>query len=55
MSKYAKLIAAVLGVIIMAVKEFTDFDLTAQQDMIFNIIVMVATAAGVWAVPNKPA
>ena len=55
MSKYSKLIVALLGVIIMAIKEFTGLDLTAHQDMIFNVIVMIATATGVWAVPNKPA
>ena len=52
MAKYSKLLAASLGLVIMALAQFGVVDLTPQQDVIWNGIVMAATAFGVWAVPT---
>lgn len=52
MAKYSKLLAAGLGLIVMALAQFGVIDLTAQQDAIYNGLVMAATIFGVWAVPT---
>ena len=53
MSKYAKLIVAGIGTALMALSQFGGIDLTAQADAIYTMVVAVATAIGVWAVPNS--
>jgi len=58
MSKYRKLIVAVLGAVIVAAQTFWGVDLAAKGlsvDMIMGLAVPVLTAFGVWAVPNKEA
>ena len=53
LSKYDKLIMAVLGVILLGLKDFGLIDLTSNQDIIYRVVVSIATAFGVWVVPNK--
>lgn len=54
MDKYRKLIAAAVGLIFMLVATLTDFKIPVGETDVVNIIVMVLTAIGVWAVPNAP-
>ena len=55
MSKYRKLIVAILGVVIIAAQQFGGIDLGLTGDQILTFAVPILTALGVWAVPNAPA
>ena len=48
---YAKLIAAGIGMAVLLVKQLWGVELDAVK--ITDVVVMVLTALGVWAVPNK--
>ena len=51
---YAKLIAAVVGMGVLAVKQFTGIELgDGATDKITDVVIMILTAFGVWGIPNK--
>ena len=52
MSKYSKFIVALLGVILMGLKDFAGIDIGITADQILSIAIPILTAFGVWAVPN---
>ena len=52
--QYAKLIAAVVGMIVLAVKQLTGIELGSDfTDKLVDLAIMALTAFGVWGVPNK--
>ena len=53
MAKYAKFYVALIGVILLGGKEFFGIAFGVTPDQIFNILVMMATAFGVYQVPNE--
>lgn len=56
MAKYSKFIVAVLGAVLTGLAVFAGIDLEAKgitADTIWNFVLPVLTAFGVWAVPNK--
>jgi len=55
MSKYRKLIVAILGAIIIAVDQFFGLSIGMGAEEIVNFIVPILTAVGVWGVPNESA
>lgn len=54
MSNYRKLIAAIVGVLLMLVNDRFGLDLTGMKPEITNAVIGLLTAVGVWAVPNTP-
>ena len=57
MAAYSKLIAAIVGLVILLANQFFGVDLTGlEQPVIDTVSALIAalTAAGVWAVPNVP-
>lgn len=51
---YAKLIAAVIGMGVLMVKQFTGVDLGSDAaSKLTDVVIMVLTAIGVWRVENK--
>ena len=55
MSKYRKLIVAVLGAVIIAVDQFFGISFGMGAEEMVNFAVPILTALGVWAAPNAPA
>ena len=55
MSKYRKLIVAVLGAVIIAADQFFGISLGMGADEIVNFAVPILVALGVWGAPNEPA
>jgi hypothetical protein len=54
MNSYSKLIAALVGMAVLALKQFFDIDLgDGAGGKITDLVVMVLTAVGVWKVENK--
>lgn len=54
MSSYAKLIAAVIGMAVLAAKQFFDIDLGSDfASKMTDVVLMVLTAVGVYTVENK--
>lgn len=53
MAKYNKLWVAIIGVVLIAGKELLGIDLGVDADGVWNVIVPILTALGVYAVPNK--
>lgn len=49
---YRKLIAAVIGLAVLLAHRHLGIDLTAQSQMLVDVVISVLTALGVWAVPN---
>ena len=54
MTQYSKLIAAVVGILILILYKKTGIDLTAESAQIVDLVIAAVTAISVWAVPNKP-
>lgn len=54
MSHYRKLVACLVGLAALFVKDRTGLDLTAQQDLISTIVIDGLTAASVWFFANGP-
>ena len=52
MAKYSKFFVALVGLVILGLKEFVGIDAIGQTDTIVNLVIMGLTAAGVWTVPN---
>ena len=51
---YGKLIAAVLGMAVLAIKQFANIDLGSDfASKATDLLIMVLTAAGVYKVENK--
>ena len=55
MSKYRKLIVAVLGAILMAADQLMGLSIGIGAEEIVNFAVPILTAIGVWGVPNESA
>ena len=53
MSNYAKLIAAVAGLVILMGNRHFGVDLGPEVNATVEVVIAVLTAAGVYAVPNK--
>lgn len=53
MKRYRKFIVALIGVALMAVKEFSGMELGVTADQLYTLGVAVLTAAGVYQVPNE--
>lgn len=56
MAKYAKFIVAILGAILAGITVFADIDLAGKgitAEVIWNFLVPILTAIGVYAVPNS--
>ena len=51
--KYAKFWVALVGVILLGGKEFFGIDFGVTPDQIFNIVVSLGTAFGVYQVSNE--
>lgn len=53
MSKYGKLLAAVIGLIAMALNDVWGISaLVGMEEIIGQVIISFLTAFGVWGVPN---
>lgn len=51
---YGKLVASVVGLAILALKQFVGVDLGDEfAGKLTDLIIMACTAIGVWAVPNR--
>jgi len=51
---YAKLVAAIVGMGVLALKQFMGVELgDGATDKISDVIIMVLTAVGVWGVKNQ--
>lgn len=55
MSKYRKLIVAVIGAVIIAADQFFGISIGLGAEEIINFAVPILTAVGVWGVPNETA
>jgi len=55
MGKYRKLIAAVIGALLIALNEFTGITVDFDAQQITNVVISLGTALGVWATPNDNA
>lgn len=55
LANYRKLLVAVIGVVLIAVDQFTGFSLGFGAEEVMNVLIPILTAVGVWAVPNTPA
>lgn len=53
MAAYRKLIAAIIGALLMIANARWGVDLTGLEPELTAAIVGALTAAGVWAVPNR--
>jgi len=53
MSKYRKLIVAIVGAALIAVDQFFGFSIGWEAEQIVNTLIPVLTAIGVWAAPNE--
>lgn len=54
MSKYRKVIVAVVGLIILiATEHFGLTQLAGMEDQLVQAVISITTALGVWAVPNE--
>ena len=51
MNQYRKLIAAIVGVGVLLAQRY-GLDLSGQEGALVDVLVSIATAVGVWAVPN---
>lgn len=54
MSAYRKLIAAVVGVLVMLAHRYLGIDLAGLEPALIDGAIALLTAIGVWAVPNDP-
>lgn len=54
-ARYNKLIVAVVGLVVIVLKDRTGIDLSAAEGDLVNAIVGIVTAVAVYAVPNAPA
>ena len=52
MSKYRKLIVAILGAVIIALSQFAGINIGMEAEALVNFAVPILTAFGVWAAPN---
>ena len=52
MKKYKKLAVAVIGALLLAGSDIFGIDLPFTADSIYNTVVAIATAVGVWGVSN---
>lgn len=52
MGKYRKAVVAVVGAVLLLLKEQFGISLTGAEDAITGTIIAVLTAAGVFTVPN---
>lgn len=51
---YGKLIASIVGFAVLTLRQFAGIDLGDEfTNKATDLIIMAATAAGIWAVPNK--
>ena len=53
MQKYRKLIMAVIALVLLVGKDLLGIDLGVTTDQIFNIVVLVGGAFGVYQVENE--
>lgn len=54
MSRYRKLIVAVLGAGLIALDTFLGVSIAVGAEQLVDSVVPILTAFGVWAVPNDP-
>ncbi len=52
LSRYNKFIVAIIGVILIGLKDFAGFEVGVTADQIMSFAIPILTAIGVWAVPN---
>jgi len=52
MVKYRKLAVAIAGVITIALADFMDVTLPFGPEQLVDQVISIATAFGVWCVPN---
>ena len=52
LSRYSKFIVALLGVVLIGLKDFAGIDIGLGADQILSFAIPILTAIGVWAVPN---
>ena len=52
MQKYAKFGVAMSGAILIAINEFAGINIGVEAATVWNVVVTVLTAVGVFAVPN---
>jgi len=53
MSKYKKLMVAVIGVVLLAIDQLFGFSVSFNADAVMGILIPVMSALGVWAVANE--
>lgn len=54
MGAYRKLVAAVIGVLVMLAHRYLGIDLAGVEPALVDAAIAALTALGVWAVPNDP-
>lgn len=52
MSKYRKLIVAVIGGVLMALDDLAGISIALDAEAIVQVLIPILTAIGVWAAPN---
>jgi hypothetical protein len=54
MKFYRKLVAGVVGVVLLIVNRYVGLDLSGQEQMLVDGVIGLGTAIGIWGAKNEP-